>query len=90
MTLDISVNSNEMVSIEWSGVEEVYENPLSDTMRLSDTQYSSNLIISPLTTGHTGPITCTATAEGRSKNSNSSEAVLNIEGENLKYVYRSV
>ena len=74
----MSVNSNETVSLQWSGID---ENPLSDTMKLSDTQYSRNLIVSPLTTGHTGATTCTATVEGRSKNSNSSGAMLYIEGE---------
>ena len=90
VTLDMSVNSNEVVTIEWSRIEEVDENPLSNTMKLSDTKYSSNLIISPLTTGHTGATTCTATVEGRSKNSNSSGTMLNIEGEKHKRFNRSV
>ena len=85
VTLDMSVNSNEVVTIEWSRIEEVDENPLSNTMKLSDTKYSSNLIISPLTTGHTGALTCNATVEGRSKNSNSSEAMLNIKGKKIFY-----
>ena len=82
VALDMSVNSNETVSLQWSGID---ENPLSNTMKLSDTQYSRNLIVSPLTTGHTGATTCTATVEGHSKNSNSSGAMLNIEGKKKRF-----
>ena len=52
VTLDMSVNNNETVTIQWSdveGIDEVFRN--NDT-GLSDTQYTSNLIISPLTAEH--------------------------------------
>ena len=95
VTLDMSVNNNETVSIQWSdveGMDEVFRN--NDT-GLSDTQYTSNLIISPLTAEHAGVVNCTATVRGGSVNqivSNSNVTVLNIdEGESAcNLVYLSV
>ena len=88
VTLDMSVNNNETVSIEWSdveGMDKVFQNNCTG---LSDTQYTSNLIISPLTAEHRGLINCTATVRGGSENqtvSNSSGVVLTIEGEIILY-----
>ena len=81
VTLDMSVNNNEMVSIQWSGVEGMDEVFQNNGTGLSDTQYTSNLIISPLTAEHRGLINCTATVRGGSIISNSSGVMLNIEGE---------
>ena len=84
VTLDMSVNNNETVSIQWSGVEGMGEVFRNNGTGLSDTQYTSNLIISPLTAEHRGLINCTATVRGGSENqtvSNSSGVVLTIEGE---------
>ena len=85
MTLDMSVNSNETVTIQWSGVEGMDKVFRNNGTGLSDTQYTSNLIISPLTAEHRRLINCTATVRGGSENqivSNSNVTVLNIdEGE---------
>ena len=84
VTLDMSVNNNEMVSLQWSAVEGMDEHFPNSGTGLSDTQYTSNLIISPLTTEHAGVINCTATVRRGSEKqivSNSNVTVLNIEGE---------
>ena len=95
VTLDMSVNNNETVTIQWSGVEGMDEVFRNNDTGLSDTQYTSNLIISPLTAEHRGLINCTATVRGGSVNqivSNSNVTVLNIdEGESAcNLVYSSV
>ena len=84
VTLDMSVNNNETVTIQWSGVEGMDEVFRNNDTGLSDTQYTSNLIISPLTAEHAGVVNCTATVRGGSVNqivSNSNVTVVNIEGE---------
>ena len=91
----MSVNNNEMVSVQWSAVEGMDEHFPNSGTGLSDTQYTSNLIISPLTAEHAGVTNCTATVRGGSVNqivSNSNVTVLNIdEGESAcNLVYSSV
>ena len=93
--LDMSVNNNETVSIQWSAVEGMDELFRNNGTGLSDTQYTSNLIISPLTDEHAGVVNCTATVRGGSEKqivSNSNVTVLNIdEGESAcNLVYSSV
>ena len=91
----MSVNNNETVTIQWSDVEGMDEVFRNNGTGLSDTQYTSNLIISPLTDEHADVTNCTATVRGGSVNqivSNSNVTVLNIdEGESAcNLVYSSV
>ena len=82
----MSVNNNETVSIQWSGVEGMDEHFPNNGTGLSGTRYTSNLIISPLTSEHSGAINCAAKVIGASENqsvSNCYEPMLNIEGEKI-------
>ena len=66
VTLDSSVNNNELVYTDWTGVDHVPLDRFSTTpvIRVINGSYTSNLTISPLADQDDGTLTCTGTVSG--------------------------
>ena len=66
VTLDSSVNNNELVSTDWTGLDHVPLDRVSTTpvIRAINGSYTSSLTISPLADQGDGTLTCTGTVSG--------------------------
>ena len=82
VTLDSSVNNNELVSIDWTGVDHVPLDRVSTNpvIRVINSSYTSTLTISPLADQDDGTFTCTGTVTGRSHIQSASNAVIDVIG----------
>ena len=82
MTLDPAVNNNEYINIEWSGLQSISVDTVSDIMIGSGSNYTATLIISPLAVQDDDVmITCTATVTGgTSATANDDVTINNVMG----------
>ena len=66
ITLDSSVNNNELVSTDWTGLDHLPLDRVSTTpvIRVINGSYTSTLTISPLADQDDGTFTCTGTVSG--------------------------
>ena len=83
MTLDPAVNNNEYINIEWSGHQSISEDiyTVSDIMRVSGSNYTATLIISPLAVQDDDVmITCTATVIGGTSATANDDVTINVMG----------
>ena len=82
VSLDPSVNNNERVSIDWSGLpsERLTTTP---AMRVYDHNYTITLTISPLADQNAGTIVCTGRVTGDTENqtaTNASNIYISVTG----------
>ena len=82
VTLDSSVNNNELVSTDWTGLDHVPIDRISTTpvIRVIDSSYTSTLTISPLADQDDGTLNCTGTATGATHIQSASNAVIDVIG----------
>ena len=83
VTLDSSVNNNELVSTNWTGLGHVPLDRVSTTpvIRVINSSYTSTLTISPLADQDDGTFTCTGTVTaGRSHIQSASNAIIEVIG----------
>ncbi|CAI8023704.1 Down syndrome cell adhesion molecule-like protein 1 homolog [Geodia barretti] len=80
VTLDSSVNNNELVSTDWTGLDHVPIDRISTTpvIRVIDSSYTSTLTISPLADQDDGTLNCTGTATGATHIQSASNAVIDV------------
>ena len=81
MTLDPAVNNNEYINIEWSGLQSISVDTVSDIMIGSGSNYTATLIISPLAVQDDDVmITCTATVTGGTSATANDDVTINVMG----------
>ena len=81
VTLDSSVDNSEHVGIDWSRILEE-RSTVSPVMRVSDSDYTGSLTISPLADqDDDGTYTCTATVTGGTTATASDEVTITVMGE---------
>ena len=81
MTLDPAVNNNEYINIEWSGLQSISVDTVSDIMIGSSSNYTATLIISPLAVQDDDVmITCTATVTGGTSATANDDVTINVMG----------
>ena len=82
VTLDSSVSNNELVSIDWTGVDHVPLDRVSTTpvIRVFNSSYTSTLTISPLADQDDGTFTCTGTVTGGTHIQSASNAIIDVIG----------
>ena len=83
VTLDPSVDSNEIISVSWSGLSHIQQGRYSVVHSTSARSHSSSLTISPLADKDDGTITCTGTVTGGNSAqsaSSSDDIIINVKG----------
>ena len=81
ITLDSSVNNNELVSTDWTGLDHLPLDRVSTTpvIRVINGSYTSTLTISPLADQDDGTFTCTGTiTDGTESATNSSGVTIDV------------
>ena len=93
MTLDSSLDNNESVVTEWSGLQSIpeYRYSVTDAMKVSGSSYTGSLTISPLADqDDDGTYTCTVTVTGGAnvQSAIASDAVtITVMGKYIVFVY---
>ena len=82
VTLYSTVNNNELVSTNWTGLDHVSLDRVSTTsvIRVINSSYTSTLTISPLADQDDGTFTCTGTVTGGTRIQSASNAVIDVIG----------
>ena len=83
VTLDPSVDSNEIISVSWSGLSHIQQERYSVVHSTTSRSHSSSLTVSPLADKDDGTITCTGTVTGRTSAqsaSSSDDIIINVKG----------
>jgi hypothetical protein len=80
VTLYSTVNNNELVSTNWTGLDHVSLDRVSTTsvIRVINSSYTSTLTISPLADQDDGTFTCTGTVTGGTRIQSASNAVIDV------------
>ena len=83
VTLDPSVDSNEIISVSWSGLSHIQQERYSVVHSTTSRSHSSSLTVSPLADKDDGTITCTGTVTGGNSAqsaSSSDDIIINVKG----------
>ena len=93
VSLDPSVNNNERVSTDWTGLENISSEryTITPAMRASDNMYTGTLTLSPLADQDTGTIIiCTGRVTGdteKQRASSSGDVYINVTGRSSIWVH---
>ena len=82
VTLAVPVDSNDTVSIHWTGTDTIPPERyiLNPAMRVSDNRYVGSLTISPLADQDDGTFTCTGTTSGGDVGSSTDSIAIDVRG----------
>ena len=80
--LDSSVDNDETVSTNWSGLDHIPPDRYSVTpaMRGSDGSYTGTLTLSPLAEGDDGKLSCIGTVTGGTERQSASNTTITVAG----------
>ena len=83
VTLDSSVNNDEAVSTDWSGLTHIVppeRYSVTPAMRGSDGSYTGTLTISPLAEGDDGTLSCTGIVTGGTESQSANSTNITVAG----------